>query len=710
MTTQIVDPYLWLEDIESKESLEWVKKQNKRSLPVLENHPRYQKMYDKTLEILQSKDKIPYVTIPRGYCADRDNHVYNFWQDSAHIRGILRRTTIESYREDKPDWELILDLDKLSEAMNENWVYKGYTQLYPNNNRIILHLSRGGSDACVLKEFDIETKLFIDDGFNLPEAKSDIIWIDIDHVFVKTDFGPGSLTKSGYPRIIKLWTRGTKLEDAEQIFECSVDDVSASVKHLYDHEVRGKIKYTVITRTKDFYNNEFFLYGSYSSTTIKLNLPQRCKILGLYKDQFIISLREDWNSIQSGSICSFNLDRYIASYGTNCKINILFTPSPKISFESMKIMKRSVMVITMNNIVNTITEYDFVSEWKKTGFEIPSQGSLSIISSKDSNTYYVCRSDFLTPSTVFEHNINHTVNRVMVKKLPDLFDAKPFKVVQREAVSKDGTMIPYFLICRKDIVFDGSNPTILYGYGGFEVSLTPFYSGTIGNNWLKLGGVFVLANIRGGGEFGPNWHKAALKKNRMKCYEDFIGVAEDLIRTGVTCPKKLGIKGASNGGLLVGAVTMLRPDLFNAVICSVPLLDMKRYHLLLAGNSWIGEYGDPDDPNMWSTIKTYSPYQNIIPDQKYPHIYFTTSTKDDRVHPGHARKMVAKMQSMNYDVLYFENIEGGHAGAANHVQTAKNTALEYAYMMLKLMDKNHKCDKKRKLSTVDTRLSKHTKN
>jgi prolyl oligopeptidase len=693
---QDTDPFLWLENIESSDSLKWVEEQNQHTVSILEKHPEYQNIYNNTLKQLQSDDKIPYVIL-------RNNYVYNFWQDSTNIQGIIRRTTVEDYRNEHPAWDIVLDLDRLSRATDEKWVYKDATYIYPTHpcNRTILHLSKGGSDACFMKEFDIETKKFILDGFNLNEAKSDVTWLDIDHIFVGTDFGPGSLTRSGYPRIIKLWTRGTALENAETIFEISPDDVAVDITNFYEHGLGGNIKYTIISRMIDFYNKDFFLLHNDSLyTKTKINLPEQCNLLGLYKNQFLISLQEDWNDIVTGSVCSFDLDSREPYH-----INQLFAPAPKVSFEDLEILKKSVMVTTIHNITNTITEYDFIDgTWKPTGFLIPGQGSLSITGDENSNTYYVCYSDFLRPSTLYEYNGHDCM---LVKKLPDCFDSSDFKVEQKEAKSKDGTMIPYFMVGRKDMRFNNSNPTILYGYGGFEVSMTPFYSGIIGNNWLNYGGVFVMANIRGGGEFGPAWHQAALTKNRMKCYEDFICIAEDLIRSGVTDSGKLGIKGQSNGGLLVSAVTMLRPDLFNAVLCSVPLLDMKRYHLLLAGNSWISEYGDPNDPDTWDYIKTYSPYHNIKQKEKYPVILFTTSTKDDRVHPGHARKMVAKMQGMNHQVLYFENQEGEHAGAADHIQTAKITALEYAHMLSRLQgtEKNLK----RKIPTTAIKSAKYVK-
>jgi prolyl oligopeptidase len=725
------DPYLWLEDIESKKSMKWIENHNEKSLSTLEKYPEYQKLYDKILEILQSKDKLPYVTI-------RGKYVYNFWQDAEHIRGIIRRTTIEDYRNQYPSWDVLLDIDKLSESEKENWVYKGSSYIYPNYDRVIFSLSRGGSDACFLREFDVTKRQFVENGFNLNEAKSDITWIDYDHVFVSTDFGPGSLNKSGYPRFIKLWSRNqshnqshdqcditdegmkikTNLEEAKTVFESSVDDVDVNVMIFYEGL---KIKYTIFARSIDFFNKEFFLFDPTNYTHTKLDLPQKCNLLGLYNGQFIISLQEQWRDIKTGSLCSFILDDYVLN-PSRTNINQLFVPSPKVSYESFDILKHSVMITTMNNVVNEITEYAFVNDqWIKTGFNIPSQGSLSMTSDEFSDIFYVCAADFLTPSSLFEYHINgykyrYTCN--LVKKLPNLFDSSKLKVLQKEAKSKDGTMIPYFIISKKDLLLDGSNPTLMYGYGGFEVSELPYYSGVIGNAWLNYGGVYVVANIRGGGEFGPEWHQVALKKNRMKCYEDFICIAEDLIKSGVTSPKKLGIKGGSNGGLLVGAVTMLRPELFNGVICSVPLLDMKRYHLLLAGNSWIGEYGDPDDAEMWNVIKKYSPYHNIKPDQKYPVIFFTTSTKDDRVHPGHARKMVAKLESMNYEVLYYENIEGGHGGAANQVQTAKLLALEYSYMLARLFDQSKitpqshedtcvKTKKKLKRKTINTNANKN---
>lgn len=696
------DPFLWLEDIEGEKSLEWVKSQNKKSLSMLQNHPEYKNIYDKTLEFYQSTDKIPVITIQGDY-------VYNFWQDSVNIKGVIRRTTIKNYRNVNPKWEIILNMNKLPKIDGENWVYGGSTWLYPNYDRVFMYLRRGGSDACVIREFDTITKKFIDDGgFRLNEAKSSVVWIDIDHIYITTDFGEGSLNKSGYPRIVKMWTRNTPLEHAETIFETSIDDANVGIITLYDN-VNETIKYTFIVRNIDFYNKEYYLIeNNHSKMNLrKIILPSKCCILGLSKNQLIVSLQEDWSGFSSkflaGSVCSFDLDYQKALEDLSpCAFNmdyrnkltkyhatLLFEPSSKTSFSKLDILKNSVMVTTMENIVNVITEYDFDSlhsVWKTTGLKIPSQGSLSITCDDRCDYYYVEHSDFLTPSRVYERNINNR-DYVLVKQLPVLFDASNFKVVQKEARSKDGTMIPYFMVYNKNMVFINSNPTLMYGYGGFEISEIPYYLGIVGNSWLKYGGVYVIANIRGGGEFGPSWHQSALKEKRMRCYEDFIGIAENLIEIGVTNKKKFGIFGGSNGGLLVSAVTMLRPDLFNAVFCAVPLTDMKRYHLLLAGNSWIGEYGDPDDADMWKIMKTYSPYQNIKCDETYPMMMFTSSTNDDRVHPGHARKMVAKMQSMNHNVLYYENTEGGHGGTTtDSSQRTMMATLIYVYMLNRLMN------------------------
>ncbi len=671
------DQYLWLEEIQGEKALEWVKKQNKESTAQLEAVPVFKEVNEKILEILDSEKRIP-------YAGKRGDYLYNFWRDAEHPRGIYRRTTLEEYRKENPEWEIILDIDALAEEEGENWVYKGLIPLYPDYNRCLLRLSRGGADAVVVREFDMPTKSFVKNGFYLPEAKSSIVWRDIDTVFVGTDFGEGSLSKAGYPRIVKLWKRGTPLKQAKTIFEADETSVAAVGGRMFSEE--GHIDY--VYEGKTAFKRDIYILKD--EKPVKLNIPRDADPSGYFKKQLLIRLRSDWKvgdtTYKQGSVIVGKLEDILAG-----KMNFheLMAEGEKRSIASVRTTKTTILVTVLDNVVSKLYQFtrDDKGKWHQKQVEMEDNGTLYVFNTNEkSDDYFIVYQSFLTPDSLYM--VSGKDGKIeKLKSAPDYFDPKPYKVRQLEAVSKDGTRVPYFVIMRKDAKPDGNNPTLLYSYGGFLVSLRPRYSPTEAAAWLEKGGVYVMANIRGGGEFGPKWHQAGLLKNRHKVFEDFIAVAEDLVKRKITSPGKLGIRGGSNGGLLVGTVFIMRPDLFKAVACHVPLLDMKRYHKLLAGASWMAEYGNPDDPDMWEYIKTYSPYHNVKKGVKYPEIFVTTSTRDDRVHPGHARKMAAKMKDMGYKVFYYENIEGGHAGAANNQQRAYMNALSYSYLYKMLMGK-----------------------
>ncbi len=671
------DPYLWLEKVEAKKSLDWVKKINAETTSVLEKVPGFVELNKKLLDIYDSKARIPYATKIGKY-------FYNFWRDAVHQRGIYRRTTIDEYKKENPKWEIVLDVDALAKKEKKNWVYKGMDRLYPDYNLCLVKLSIGGADAAVVREFDISKKEFVKNGFYLPEAKSQISWIDKDTIFVGTDFGKGSLTKSGYPGIVKIWERGTSLKEAKTIYKAGEKSIWAYGGRSFSDD--GNIDFILEGLT--FYTSKKFIIKK--GKLIELKLPLDSNFIGIFKKQIIIKLKSDYKSngkvFKLGSVLIGSLKGLIEN-----KINfkVLIEPSDRMSIGSVQTTKNYILVTILDNVVNKLLKYSYNSKgnWEKEEIIIKSNGTLSVFNTNEkSDDFFVNFTNFLTPSGLYMVS-GKTGKKELLKSAPKWFDAVPYEVNQNIAVSKDGTKIPYFIIKNKKMKLDGNNPTLLYGYGGFLISMKPRYSATVGNAWLNKGGVYVLANIRGGGEFGPKWHQAALKKNRLKAYEDFIAIAEDLIKRKITSAKKLGIQGGSNGGLLVGATFVLRPDLFNAVVCQVPLLDMKRYTKLLAGASWAAEYGDPDKADMWDYIKKYSPYHNVKKGVKYPEVFFTTSTRDDRVHPAHARKMVAKMKDQKHKVYYYENIEGGHGGAANNKQRAYMSALGYAYLYKKLMGK-----------------------
>ncbi|CDG82513.1 prolyl oligopeptidase family serine peptidase [Janthinobacterium agaricidamnosum] len=670
---QADDPHQWLEDVAGERQLAWVRRHNKISTSELEGRPQFAALNGQLKTILNSSERIPHVS-------KHGEFYYNFWRDARHVRGIWRRTTLEQYQLPEPAWDTVIDLDQLAASEQENWVWAGVACLYPQEERCLVSLSRGGGDACVVREYDVATRAFVSDGFILPEAKGGASWIDENTVFVSTDFGPGSMTSSGYPRIVKEWRRGTPLAEARTVYEAAADDlgVGAYQDVTPGHEAQ------FIERQVDFYSSELFLRDG--ASLVKVPKPDDANA-STVRDQLIITLRSDWSvgdrTYPQGALLATDFQRFMKG-GRN--FEVLFTPTSTSSLDGVTATRSALLINVLDNVRNRLVEWRRIDgAWQRRAVDAPAFGTLETraLDPIGSDQYFLSVNDFLTPTTLYLASAGSD-QRHPVKSLPAFFDAAPYTVQQYQATSPDGTKVPYFVIMGKDTRFDGRNPTVLYGYGGFEISLKPFYSGVTGQAWLDNGGVYVLANIRGGGEFGPRWHQAALKEQRQRAYDDFISVAQDLIARKLSSPRHLGIMGGSNGGLLVGAVLVQRPDLFKAVVCQVPLLDMRRYGKLLAGASWIGEYGDPDDPAQWAYIGKYSPYQNVAKDQRYPRVLFTTSTRDDRVHPGHARKMVAKMAQQGHDVLYWENTEGGHAGAANNDQQAQMWALTYTFLLNEL--------------------------
>lgn len=663
------DPYQWLEDVEGTRQLTWVQEQNDRSLPQIMAHPLYQQLYENSLEILNSNDRIPYPS-------KRGDYLYNLWQDDDHVRGLYRRTTLEEFRKPEPEWETILDLDELAEQEQMNWVYSGMDCLYPDYEQCLLSLSVGGADAVVVREFNIEEKQFVADGFQLPEAKTWINWLDKDSLLVGTYFGENSLTDSGYPRIQKIWHRGTSLEDAQLLYEGNRESVGVGTVSVQD----GDDAHTIVYESPTFYTRKSYLYRD--STLLAMDVPDDAVGVGIFQSNFFMELKSNWLSFNQGDVVYASVDAIAAG---NANFELFVRPSPRVAVSSIDFTKNAVLVTWLDNVKSRVEQFTYTNnQWQSTAINFATDGAINVSNTdRSSDDFYISHTSFLEPSSMYIVD-GDSLEAAPLKNLPAMFDASKYQTQQYMSTSKDGTQIPYFVVMAKNLETNGNNPTLLYGYGGFEISYGPNYSASIGRNWLDQGGVYVLANIRGGGEFGPSWHQAALLKNRHKAFEDFESVAEDLIERGITSPRHLGIRGGSNGGLLVGSVFTRKPELFNAVVCQVPLLDMRRYHLLLAGASWMGEYGDPEEADMWEYIKTYSPYHNVMEDLAYPQILFTSSTRDDRVHPGHARKMVAKMNDMGHDVLYYENTEGGHGGAANNEQRAKLEALIYSYLLERL--------------------------
>jgi prolyl oligopeptidase len=670
------DPYLWLEEIEGERALEWVKAHNALTRERYESRQIFQEIYRTSLDILNSEEKLAYPSI-------LGQQVYNFWRDAQHERGLLRRASQTSYLSGRPEWETVLSVDELAEAEGENWVYKGHQPLPPDYSRSLVWLSRGGSDAAVLREFDLVGKRFVPDGFELPEAKSDVAWRDRDTLYVGTDFGPGSMTDSGYPRLLKVWRRGTPLEQARPLFEASSKDLAVGV-FVVRNDPMGD--HDFLTRVLDFWNDEKYLIGQ-DLTLTRLDLPSDAPIQAVWRGQLVVALRSDWRrpeaTYRKGSVLSLELSRL--AQGIEQPARVLFNPDlERGSVESVHASAAGLLVTLNRDVQTRLYRYTLDEHgWQGQVVPLGENGSSSLVScSRSRSSFFLTHEDFLHPTTLYHSASDGSLARL--QSLPARFEAEGLQARQHWVQSKDGSEIPYTVIGPRELPTDGSAPTLLYGYGGFEVSLLPSYLSLAGPAWLARGGVYVSANIRGGGEFGPAWHQAALRENRPRAYEDFEAVAEDLIRRGITSPTRLGVHGRSNGGLLTGAMLTRRPDLFGAVLIGVPLLDMRRYHKLLAGASWMAEYGDPDNPQDWEFLKTYSPYHNLDPAANYPVPLIFTSTRDDRVHPGHARKMAARLEELGFEVIYYENLEGGHAGASNNPQTAFFTALNYAYLWERL--------------------------
>ncbi len=667
------DPYLWLEDVNGDKALDWARAENAISEGELTKQPGFEEGKARLLSIMNSKDKIPFV-------GKRGKWLYNFWTDEDHPRGLYRRTTLAEYKKKSPKWETVLDIDALGKAENQSWVFHGMDCLYPKYERCLVQLSPGGSDAEVVREWDMSKLAFVEDGFSLPEGKSQVGWKDQDTIYVGADFGPGSMTSSGYPRIAKEWKRGTPLSEAVTVFEGKETDVSAGVYRQWDH---GKVR-DIAYRSPSFFTSETYLKGADGFT--KIDIPDDANV-GFWDDQAIVSLRTDWTVADktwpAGSALITGEADFLAG---KRDFTALFTPTANSALEGMTTLKTMLMTNELVDVHNVLYVWKKGKKgWSRTQVKTPALSSFSAwaYDEDESDDYWFSSSDFLTPSTL-ELQVAKKKKREVIKKSPSFFETKGLAVEQHFATSKDGVKVPYFQIGKKDLPLDGSTPTLIEGYGGFEVSLTPYYSGGVGATWLERGAVYVVPNLRGGGEYGPTWHQAAVGHDRQKAYDDFAAIAEDLIARKVTSPAKLGIRGGSNGGLLVGVMMTERPDLFGAVVSEAPLLDMKRYHLLLAGASWMGEYGNPDVPEDWEVISKYSPYQNVKKDVTYPRVLFTTSTRDDRVHPGHARKMAAKMKDQGHDVLFYENIEGGHAGAADASQAAHLAMLTYVFLAKQL--------------------------
>nr|WP_040309285.1 prolyl oligopeptidase family serine peptidase [Asticcacaulis biprosthecium] len=676
------DPRGFLDEIDGEAAMAWVHAHNAASLAQLGQNPLFEQYRTEALKILEATDRVPAPNFATGGFVD------NFWQDKDHVQGLWRRTNWDAYKSGQPDWQTILDIDALAKADGKTWVYGGSSCLPPANTRCLISLSDGGTDADEIREFDVTTKSFVKDGFFLPAGKQNASWRDADTIYVSREFTPGELTESGYAYVTKVLKRGQTLDQAVEIHRGEKTDVSAGRYPVRD--ITGAYVADASYRYLDYYHSQYSFHDG--DRTVTFPLPTTSSFSALHEGQIVWWLKEDWTSASgrtftSGSVIAFDFKQGMAN-PTAIEPALLFQPSAHESVEGISQTRNRLILTLSANVVGEIRAYSLKDgQWSSIRIELPENSTLSVGSADDeSDRVFAWSSGFLQPSTLYLADAA-TGKVEKLRTAPSRFNAEGLQVQQHWATSKDGTRVPYFLVARKDIKLDGTTPTLLYAYGGFEVSMQPSYSGSLGKLWLEQGGAYALANIRGGGEFGPKWHEAGMKTNRQRIYDDFAAVGEDLIARKVTTPEHLGIMGGSNGGLLMGVQLTQRPDLWNAVVVQVPLLDMVNYTRMSAGASWQGEYGNPDDPVEGAFLRSISPYHNVKAGVAYPEPLFETSTKDDRVGPVHARKMAALFEDMSLPFYYYENTEGGHNAAANLQETARRYAIEYTYLAEKLMKK-----------------------
>lgn len=675
-----IDPYLWLEEVTSDRSLAWARAHNDVTVDRFAGSQRFRQLEQRILDMLDTDVRVPYPS-------RRGPWLYNFWRDAHHRKGLWRRTTVADYATDSPDWDVLIDVDALAEAEDENWVWAGASVLRPQQTRALIGLSRGGADASVVREFDMTTRQFVpadQGGFFVPEAKSQVSWIDVDNVYLGTDFGPGSLTDSGYPRIAKRWRRGTAMADADTVFAGEASDVSVGAG--YDRTSGFERHY--VERSTDFYNDTTYLLDPESGQLQLIATPTDASV-SWYRNWLLVRPKTPWqvgeHTYPPGSLIVTDFQQFLAGAR---HFEVLFTPDEHTSLYWYGWTEHHLLITTLMDVcfqLYVLTPSE--NGWQRSELADTQPYSTTSVFDVDpldsGDEYLLVSSGFTRPPTLLSGSVG-TPARTL-KQEPAFFDAEGMATEQHFARSDDGTAVPYFLIAHRDTA-GTPVPTIITGYGGFETALTPSYSGVSGIAWLERGGAMVVANIRGGGEYGPQWHTQAQKEHRHRAFEDFAAVARDLAARGITTASQLGAQGGSNGGLLMGVMLTSYPELFGAIVCQVPLMDMHRYHMLLAGASWIAEYGNPEKPEEWAYLAKYSPYQNTRAEANYPPILLTTSTRDDRVHPGHARKMTALLQQQGHTVWYHENIEGGHGGAADNKQRAFQSALAYEFFTQMLFE------------------------
>ena len=675
------DPYLWLENIHGARALAQVAAWNAQTEQALEAIPGYESDHRRALAILEDDSQI----------AEPDQvmngMVTNLWRDKAHPRGLWRETSLASFKAGKPEWRTLIDVDALGKQEGKSWVWHGANCLAPDDTRCLISLSPGGSDADVVREWDRTTRQFVPGGFALPQAKSTVSWEDPNTLLVATDFGTGSLTTSGYARILKRWKRGTPLSSAAVVKEAAPTQMGIGAHSVMD----GKVRRTIVTLNKSFYTNESWIEGP-DGTLIPLPLPETADLEGVVDGKLIAQLNKPLGAVPAGSLVSWSIADVLAGHPGEAQR--VFTPSASQAVESVATTDHVLWIKLLDNVSGRLLELVPRSEgtWSTTTVDLPDKATVTLDTAADAeDTAFVTVQSFLLPPTLYA--VDPTGRATAVQSLPTKFDASKFEMQQHFAVSKDGTRVPYFLAIRKGV--RGPVPALIHAYGGFRLPQTPTYlttepyrAGPLAMFWTEEGNAYVLANIRGGGEYGPRWHDAALREKRQNAYDDLYAVAQDLIKRGISAKGKIAVSGRSNGGLMAGVALTQRPDLFGAAIIGSPLLDMKRYSHMLAGASWMAEYGNPDVPADWAFISKYSPYQNVKKGVHYPPAFFYSSTEDDRVDPAHARKMAAKLKAYGNTVYFHEYREGGHSVGADPAEDAVRAALLHAYLKHTLMGVN----------------------
>ena len=671
------DPFVWLERVDDERAMAWVRAEDAKTAAVLEEDARYSGLFEEALEIAEAKDRIPEPRLISG-------RILNRWQDADHVRGIWRRTSLADYQKSAPSWTTILDLDALAAAEKANWFWSGADCEERAERRCMIGLSDGGEDAVTLREFDLRSARFVDGGFSLPRGKQDAAWQDADTLLVAREWSPGELTRSGYPFVVKRIKRGQPLSAAVEVFRGTASDVGVSPSAFNDGAGHRAL---VIRRSVSFFEAEYQLVRS--NGTSKLALPSKADIVALVAGRLIINLREDWTTdagtFPQGSLVSIDLAATVAA-PERLRPTLIYAPGPREAFQQAAATRGHLLVSVLDNVKGRAYVYkpESAGKWSRHRIALPDNVSIHIVDADlHSDRAFLSVTGFLTPTSLWLANVA-TGALATVKTLPPRFDASHHVVEQFEAMSSDGTRIPYFVVHRIDMKLDGGTPTILTAYGGFLVSETPYYAPQTGKLWLERGGALVLANIRGGGEFGPAWHDAGLKTHRQRIFDDFTAVARDLIAKGITSPSHLGIQGGSNGGLLMGVQFIQHPELWGAVDMQVPLLDMLGYEHIAAGSSWVGEYGSVSNPEERAFLASISPYDNLKPGVPYPEALIWTTTKDDRVGPQHARKFAARLAAMGVPYLFYEVVQGGHGSGATLAERAAMTAREFTYFWRKL--------------------------